>query len=274
MEKLYFEGKEKLANKYMLVLNLLNFGVLIGTSLFIKDKALIVAITLITICIYTLFVTIKQYRRFKFEVNLGKWLKYESVSISRDVFFFLTYLFGFSNAFEYGEEYTTALNFAVLITDTQWDALAAIDTVAKIDISKGKFNYKEHRRNAYNLLGILFLTIFIMLIFSYRNYELNMAIVSIYLGLDLINFLVEPLYQIKVCYLQLADNFETKVTTNKVVASGIRTLASFLKTPFCTTIGQAFSMIEQFVVVNVLFYRNFKVNKDGTITRIKKEAIT
>ena len=267
MEKLYFEGKEKLANKYMLTLNLLNFGVLIGTSLFIKDRAFIVAITLVTICIYTLIVTIKQYRKFKLEVNLGKWLKYESVSITRDVFHFLTYLFGISNAVEFGEEYAVAFNFAALITDTQWDALGAIDTVAKIDISKGKFNYKEHIRNAYNLIGILFSTIFIMLVFSYRNYELNMDIVSVYLSIEIINFLLEPLYQIKTCYLQLSEKFEAKVTSNRIVASGVRTLASFLKTPFCTAIGQALAMIEQFFVVNILFYRNFKVNKDGTIVK-------
>lgn len=28
---------------------------------------------------------------------------------------FLTYLFGFSNALEYGEEYITAINFAALV---------------------------------------------------------------------------------------------------------------------------------------------------------------
>ena len=70
MEKLYFEEKEKIANKYMLTLNILNFGVLIGLSLLIKNKAIIVAITLFVIFIYTLLITIKQYRKFKFKINL------------------------------------------------------------------------------------------------------------------------------------------------------------------------------------------------------------
>ena len=64
MEKLYFEGKEKLANKYMLILNILNFGVLMAASLLIKDKTIIIITTLITIFIYTLYITIKQYRKF------------------------------------------------------------------------------------------------------------------------------------------------------------------------------------------------------------------
>lgn len=271
MEKLYFEGKEKLANKYMLILNVLNFGVLMGTSLIIKDKTVIVATTLITIFIYTLFITIKQYKKFKFEVHLLQYIKYESVSIARDIFFFLTYLFGFSNALEFGEEYTTALNFAALVTDTQWDSFGAVDTVAKIDISKGEFNYKEHKKNAYKLLGILLSTTFLMLIFSYRYYELNLAITLMYLSVEIVNFLLEPLYEIKTCYLQLADKLEVTVTSNKIVASGIRVITSFLKTPFCTAIGQSLSMIEQFIVVNVIFYKHFKIDKEGKVVKIVKD---
>lgn len=267
MEKLYFEGKEKLANKYMLTFNLLNFCILIGTTLLIKNKIIIITSTLFAIFVYTLFVIIKQYKKFHFEVHLFQNIKYESVSIARDIFFFLTYLFGFSNVLEFGEEYTVALNFVALITDTQWDSLGAIDTVAKIDISKGKFNYREHKRNAYKLLGILLFTTFIMLLFSIKFYELNITITLLYLVIEVINFLLEPLYEIKVCFLQLTDKFESKVTTNKVAASGVRTIASFLKTPFCTAIGQAFSMIEQLIVVNVIFYRNFRINKDGTVVR-------
>lgn len=271
MEKLYFEGKEKLANKYMLILNILNFGMLMGTSLVVKDKTVIVATTLITILVYTLFITIKQYRKFKFEVNLLKYIKYESVSIARDIFFFLTYLFGFSNALEFGEEYITALNFAALVTDTQWDSFGAVDTVAKIDISKGEFNYKEHKKNAYKLLGILLSTTFLMLIFSYRYYELNLAITLMYLSVEIVNFLLEPLYEIKTCYLQLADKLEVTVTSNKIVASGIRVITSFLKTPFCTAIGQSLSMIEQFIVVNVIFYKHFKIDKEGKVVKIVKD---
>ncbi len=269
IEKLYFEGKEKIANKYMLTLNILNFGVLIGLSLLIKNKTIIVTITLFLIFMYTLLITIKQYKKFTFKINLLKNIKYESVSIVKDIFFFITYLFGFSNVLKFGEEYIVALNFVALVTDTQWDSLFAIDTVAKIDISKGKFNYKEHRRNAYKLLEILLFTTFLMIAFSYRYYELNLVITLMYLSVEIINFLVEPLYELKICYLQLTDKFESKVTSNKVVVSGIRVAASFLKTPFCTAIGQTFSMIEQYIVVNIMFYRNFRINKDGIIENIE-----
>ena len=271
IEKLYFESKEKLANKYMITFNLLYFVVLIDMALITKNKIQIITVTLVSLLTYTLIIMIKQYRKFKFEVYIVKWIKYESVSIVKDMFHFLTYLFGLSNAFEYGDEYVSAINFAALVTDTQWDAFTAVDTVCKIDISKGNFNYKEHRKNAYKLVGILLSSTFIMLIFSYRYYELNIGITLIYLSIEVVNFLLEPLYQIKTCYLQLVDKFEARITSNRIVASSVRTLASFLKTPFCTAIGQAFAMVEQFIVVNILFYRNFKINEDGTVIKTQKD---
>ena len=68
IEKLYFEGKEKTANNYMITLNVLNFITLIGLSLITKNKVLIVAITLLVISIYTFIITIKQYRKFTYKI--------------------------------------------------------------------------------------------------------------------------------------------------------------------------------------------------------------
>lgn len=45
LEKLYFEGKEKKANKYCTQLNLLNFIILIVTAIFTKNKMIIAGIT-------------------------------------------------------------------------------------------------------------------------------------------------------------------------------------------------------------------------------------
>ena len=38
-------------------------------------------------------------------------------------------------------------------------------------------------------------------------------------------------------------------------------VTAFLKTSFCTAIGQVLSMFEQVIVVNFIFYRNFKKEK-------------
>ena len=60
LEKLYYEGKEKIANKYCMQFNSLNFMVLILTSYFLKNRMHIVMITLLTILIYTLIITVKS----------------------------------------------------------------------------------------------------------------------------------------------------------------------------------------------------------------------
>ena len=264
LEKLYFEGKEKKANKYCIQLNLLNFVVLILSAIFIKNKISIIIITLLSIFIYTLAILIKQYRKFKLEIHIIKYIRYESVEIANNLLFFLIYLFGLSNALEYGEKYTVALNFVALITDTQWDSFDAITTVAKIDISKNKFNYTEHRNNAYRLLGILAFTTFIMLLISYRFYELDLIITFIYLSFEMANFILYPIYTLKTCYLQLGK-LAKNITTNKITAGVIRFFISLIKTPYCTGIGQITSTLYQVITVNSMFYKNYEIDKKGNV---------
>lgn len=269
LEKLYFEGEEKKANKYCIQLNLLNFIVLIVTAMFTKDKIIIAGITLIAILVYTLIVTIKQYKKFKFELHIIKYIKYESVEIANNILFFLIFLFGLSNALEFGEKYTVALNFVALITDTQWDSFEAISTVAKIDISKNEFNYKKHRNNAYKLMIILLITVFIMLLVSYKFYDLDLRITLIYLSFELVNFYIYPVYKIKTCYLQLAK-LAKEVTINKITAGIARFLLSLLKTPYCTGIGQVTSSLYQFLTVNMMFSKDFTIDKNGIVLEKQK----
>ena len=264
LEKLYFAGEEKKANKYCIQLNLLNFIVLILTAIFTKNKMIIAGITLMAIFVYVLVVAIKQYKKFKFELHIIKYIKYESVEIANNILFFLIFLFGLSNAMEFGEKYTVALNFVALITDTQWDSFEAISTVAKIDISKNEFNYKEHRNNAYKLDVILMVTTFIMLLISYGFYKLDLGITLIYLSFELINFIIYPVYKIKTCYLQLTK-FVKEITTNEITAGILRFFISLLKTPYCTGIGQVTSSLYQFFTVNIMFNKNFTIDKVGKV---------
>lgn len=266
LEKLYFENKEKLANKYCLTLNILNFVVLVISALIFKDKMNIVITTLLAIFIYVLIITIKSYRKFKFSINVLNCIKYDSVEMFNNFAFFLIFLFGLSNALEYGAKYAIALNFVALITDTQWDALASISTVAKIDICQNKFNYKEHRTNAYKLLAILFTSVILMFICLFGFYELDLKITMIYLLFEVMNFIIYPIYRIKTCYLQLEWS-AFKTTSNKITASILRMFMSFLKTPFCTGIGQITSSIYQFITINVIFKKYYKVQTDGRIVK-------
>ena len=267
-DKLYYEEKNKLANKHSLVFNLLNFILLIGTSLITKNQIIIISITLIPLAIYTLYIYIKNSNKFKFNINLLICIKYDSVELFNNIAFFLIFLFGLSNALEYGEMYATALTFIALITDTQWDTFDAIKEAATIDISKRKFNYIEHRNNAYKLLVILFGTSLMMFAFLFGFYDLDFKITMIYFSFEIVNFLIYPIYRIKTCYLQL-EYSAFKITSNKIIASILRMFISLLKTPFCTGIGQVCSSVYQFITVSIMFGHNFKIDKTGCVVKKK-----
>ena len=146
----------------------------------------------------------------------------------------------------------------------------AIKEAATIDISKRKFNYIEHRNNAYKLLGILFGTSLMMFAFLFGFYDLDFKITMIYFSFEIVNFLIYPIYRIKTCYLQL-EYSAFKITSNKIIASILRMVMSLLKTPFCTGIGQVCSSVYQFITVSIMFNHNFKVDKTGCV--IKKKSI-
>lgn len=267
LEKLYYEEKNKLANIYTIILNLLNFVVLIVSSLIFENQTYIIITTLLSILICVVIMLIREFDKFKFNINIIKCIKYDSVDIVNNIFFFIIFLFGLSNAIQYGQEYMMALNFVALITDTQWDAFDAISTVAKIDISKGKFNYLEHRKNGYKLLVVMLLSVFLMFIIMCNFYTLDIKLTFIYLAFEIVNFMIYPIYRLKTCFLQL-EYSAIKITSNKFVASTLRTFLSFLKTPFCTGIGQCCSSIYQFITTSIIFKLNYKVNKKGYIEKI------
>lgn len=270
LNKLYYENKNKIANKYSIIFNLLNFVLLVGTSLITKNQSIIVTTTLIPLSLFTLYIIIKNSDKFKLKLNIPKCIKYDSVELFNNIGFLLIFLFGLSNAINFGEKYTLALTFVALITDTQWDTADAIVTAATIDISRNNFNYKEHKRNAYKLLGILFLTSLIMFSLLYRFYDLDFKITMIYFAFEIVNFLIYPIYRIKTCYLQLEWS-AFKTTGNKIFSLFLRMILSLTKTPFCTGIGQACSSVYQFITVSIFFKLNFKVDKKENVIRKKLE---
>ena len=77
LNKLYYEGKNTLANKYSLIFNLLNFILLIGTALITKDQIIIIALTLIPLALFTIYIYIKNSDKFKLQLDVIKCIKYE-----------------------------------------------------------------------------------------------------------------------------------------------------------------------------------------------------
>ena len=81
------------------------------------------------------------------------------------------------------------------------------------------------------------------------------------------------MYRLKICYLQL-EYSALKTTSNKVIASILRIGMSLIDSPFCTGLGQVCSSVYQFITVNVMFYLNYRIDKNGNVIRkYKKNAI-
>ena len=255
IEKLYYEEKNKLANIYSFSFNILNFTVLILSALLFKNIMIIIFLTLTSIFIFTIYLVIKEREKINFKFNIKKWIRYDSVNFFHNLCFLIIFLFGLSNATSYGEKYTLAISFVALITDTQWDVFDSINTVAKIDIAKKKFNYKESKKNAYKLLMLLLFSVFVMFIVFYHSYKLNLVITIALLSTEMFNYLIYPVYSLKTTYLNLEYSPE-KITINKIVANIGRMLLSLLRTPYCTAIGQVTSSFYQFVVLNIIYKKS------------------
>ena len=258
LTKLYYKEENTKANKIAVLFNVVNFVTLIGTAIITKNQVITVIIAGVTIFIIDVILIIKNVEKIDFKINLKNCFKYNSVSFSVSFLFFIMYLFGFSNSFEYGKNYIIAITFATLVTDMQWDITDPVKTVAKVDIAKKKFNYNEHLRNAIKLYSLLILSVLAMSLITYRFYNPDFAIISIFISLHILDFMLAPFIEIKICFLQLEDS-AFKMTLNVTIAYIIRTLVSvFAPTPFCTIIGQMSSTAYELVCTKI----NFRKYKD------------
>ena len=162
------------------------------------------------------------------------------------------YIFGVSNTLSFGEEYALALSFALLITDVQWDVITSIGTVAKIDITKGNFDYKNHLFNGFKLSSVLIISVIILYLSLHKLYNVSAYIAFLYILVDMIELVLYPIYRIRIIYIQL-EYSTIKATANKIIAYIIRVIFSFLPTPFCTQIGQFLGMVYQYIFSSILF---------------------
>lgn len=180
LDKLYYQDKNKIANKYSLTFNLLNFIVLIGTSFLTKNSKIIISATLLTIFAFTLFVFIREVRRVSFRFNILRSIKINSMDFGENLILFFVYLFGIGKAFSFGEEYALAITFVTLITDIQWDVATAIPAKAKIDIAKKRMNFPGSYKDSYILIFVLILSSIIAFVSMKNFYDLNLGISIIF----------------------------------------------------------------------------------------------
>lgn len=268
--KLYYLEKNKKANKISILFNLINFTILIITALITKNQLITSVVTLCVLAIFVLTLLFKYIGKVDFKLNLKSCFKYDSVSLAHSVLFFLIYLFGFSNSFAFGEKYVVAITYATLVTDLQWDVAQAIKTVAKIDIVKNKFDYTYHFKNAVKLILILIFTVLLMSVSLYQIYKPDILVISIFILLHIFDFMTVPPVYINMCYLEI-EYSAVKTTTNNIIAFIIRTVVSFLPTPFCTIIGQMCSSIYEFLYATITYKKyNANLKRVRSKKRLKK----
>lgn len=266
LEKLYYENQNSLANKYSLAYNCLNFGIVIGMAILSKNQFVIVGVSLLVMALFTIYVIAKNCQRFRPHLNIIHCIKYDSTSLATSCFALFTYLFGLSNALEFGPEFGLAITFSSLVTDTQWDVFESISTLAKIDISQKKFNFKQSIRHAYGLLMILYATSILMFVSLFSFYALDLKIALAFFGLEIIDFILCPAYYVRTAFLQLNWS-ATGTTINRVIARIGRLGCSFLPTPFCNNIGAIAATAYQVVTTRFIFRRNYYTDKNGKVYR-------
>lgn len=268
LTKLYYKEENKKANKIAILFNAINFVSLIGMAIITKNQLITTVISGIIMFIMITFLLIKNVEKIDFKINLKNCFKYNSVAFSVSFMFFMIYFFGFSNSFEYGEKYMIAITFATLVTDIQWDITDAVKTVAKVDIAKKKFDYNEHFRNALKLYFLLILSVILMSLVAYPFYKPDLKIASIFISLHILDFMLGPFIEIKICFLQLEDS-AFKMTLNMIIAYIIRTSISFVPTPFCTIIGQMCSTTYELICTKI----NFRKYENKSIIQKDLEKI-
>jgi len=272
IEKLYFEDKEKTANIHLFAFNLTTFAVLILSSLIIPNTLIALLLTLGVLLIYVICLYIWQFEKFKIDFSFFKNFKYESANIVSSLFMLIIYLFGFKNAFAAGQEYLVALNLVGLCTDTQWDMLEAVSTVAKVDISKGRFEYKKLLKDGYIYSIIVILTSVVMSFALFKYYNANLLIVLAILAFQVIDMLFAPYHRILSRFIQI-EYSPTLMTILSLSLKVIRTALSVLiLSPYCTEIGQIVQGGLMFIALLIIRFIKFKV-VDNKLTILNKDKL-
>ena len=170
-EKMYFKDKDKQANLCTIGFIALNFATVVLTALITKNQLIIVLVNFVSLFVYVLVWFCLTIKKFKFDFNIIQNFKYESLYTLGNVLMLVTYLFGYSSVFSFGGEYVVALNFVNLITDPQWDALEAMDKIAKIDISNSEYNYKKALKNSAVISSTYCLSSIVLFFFTFQDLQ-------------------------------------------------------------------------------------------------------
>lgn len=263
-QKLYYMEENKKSNRLTICFNILNVILITLLSYISKNQIISVTLTIFADSVILLFIFICNVKQFGIKFEIIKNMQYVSNDILDRLGMFIIYFIGFKNTLEYGAIFLTAINFETLISDAQWDMSYSILTAATIDSSKDELKYKESVKNSYKLIALLVMSIFIMGISLYFYYKPVLWIITIIVGVQIIDLILIPTLWIKQQYCQI--NYSPKKNTfHQGVAKIFRIITSFLPTPFCTYIGQILSMSYQIIIFGVVYRKKYYIDDEGLL---------
>lgn len=99
LSQMYFENKNRRANKYSILFNLINFSTLILTSLLTKNQIIISTISIICTSIFVIIMLIRVVEKTKIQINIISCMKYDSVNLFASISMFIIYLFRIQKCF-------------------------------------------------------------------------------------------------------------------------------------------------------------------------------
>lgn len=261
--KLYFANKDRMANLCNIGFILLNFITVTIAAFATSNELVIVLVNLCCLFVYCsvwLGLTIKK---FKFDFNILKNLRFDSADLAGSVLMFVIYFVGYSNAFSFGEQYVTALNFVNMFTDPQWDALGAINTIAKVDISQSSYNYKKALKNSAVITMAYMLSSAICFFAFYKLFNVVLTIGLIYLAVQFVDMLMNMPYANLKTFIQL-EHSATKSTIINLANHAIRTvLAVVILSPYNTNIAQLVCGLTTLPIFVIIRFKYYKLSKEG-----------
>lgn len=239
LEKLYYERKNKQGNTISVLFNLLNLLLFVSLALITRNPIITICAVSIVLGVVLLVIFLANMKPFKFMLRIKESLLYSSNGTISCLALFVIYFVGLHNEFSFGEQYILVSNFISITTDAQWDMLGAISTITQIDVSKDEFNMHKSVKNAYGYVLFLMMSSIVMSVGLYSLYEPEIKILLIAFGVQIIHWLICPLYDIKLNYIQAKrDEINTNFEEHVMIEKLLRMVCSLVQNPYCTYIGQ------------------------------------
>ena len=100
----------------------------------------------------------------------------------------------------------------------------------------------------------------VLVLIFFKFYKVDIIATLIIASIELISLYMYPIYLTNITYIQL-EHSAVKATINKQIANIIRTISSFIPSPFCTSIGLVLSVIYQLISTQYIIIKN-KINME------------